>query len=284
MALPGDQLKTMSLLTDRVGVAARTPMPTHDVTSSTQTLAVTGESVAFDDGAAGTTQQIKLSYDGIMSSTGDRLGQDGDTSISWTTGTVLTTEVPWKFKNTEGKDNDTARLATLSNGEYMVDYENGYILGLNAITTASATDTIAYGVRTMVSTIQGDVNVTAGVVSSDTADAYSVDQSGLLESSSVSKASSGNLFKFVARVDRSAPSQIFYLQLLNAASIPADGSVTHLFPPIKIDHTTGTDTNIDLDLAPAGLPASTGIVWALSTTEFAKTEAGDYVSAVVLYK
>ena len=115
------------LLEDRTGIKARTPLPVQDVTSSTKKLAITGETITFANGVAGTTQQIKLNYDGIMSSTGDRIGQDGDTSIVWTTGTILTTEVPWKYKNTNGKDNDTDRLSTLANGEYMVDMENGYI-------------------------------------------------------------------------------------------------------------------------------------------------------------
>src|SRR3990167_7811474 len=134
------------LLADRHQVSGRTPLPVQDVTSSTKILAVTGESVSFSDGAAGTTQRLKLNYDGVMSLYQERMALDGDTSISWTTGTVLVTEVPWKFKNTNGKDNETDRLASLSNGEWMCDYENGFILGKNAISTSSTTDTASYKV------------------------------------------------------------------------------------------------------------------------------------------
>uniref|UniRef100_A0A6M3Y3I3 Uncharacterized protein n=1 Tax=viral metagenome TaxID=1070528 RepID=A0A6M3Y3I3_9ZZZZ len=131
------------------------PMPTHDVTQSSENVAITGETVTWADGAAGTTQQIKLVNDGIMNATGAHIGKDGDTSITWTTGTVLTIEVDWKFRGHHSKDNDTARLATLGNGYYMVDYENGYILGKNAITTSTATDTIAYKIRLRTVTISG---------------------------------------------------------------------------------------------------------------------------------
>ena len=131
------------------------PMPTHDVTQSSENVAITGETVTWANGAAGTTQQIKLVNDGIMNATGAHIGKDGDTSITWTTGTVLTTEVDWKFRGHHSKDNDTARLATLGNGYYMVDYENGYILGKNAITTSTATDTIAYKIRLRTVTISG---------------------------------------------------------------------------------------------------------------------------------
>lgn len=159
------------LLEDRTGIKARTPMPVQDVTSSTKLTSIAGETVTFANGVAGTTQQIKLDYDGIMSSKGDRVGIDGDSSISWTGGTVLTTEVPWRFKNTEGKDDDTNRLATLANGEYMVDYENGYILGKNAITTSSTTDTIAYDVRLGVSTTVAGGGGDASAAKQDTGNA-----------------------------------------------------------------------------------------------------------------
>ena len=131
------------------------PMPTHDVTQSSENVAITGETVTWADGAAGTTQQIKLVNDGIMNATGAHIGKDGDTSITWTTGTVLTTEVEWKYKGHHSLDNDTDRLKTLGNGYYMVDYENGYILGKNAITTSTATDTIAYKIRLRTVTISG---------------------------------------------------------------------------------------------------------------------------------
>jgi hypothetical protein len=145
-----------TLLGDIEQVASRTPMPVHDVTSSTKTVPITGERITFADGVAGTSQKIKLAFDGIMSYARGRIGMKGDTSLSFTTGTVFTNEVPWRFKDGSGDDTDTARLATLGNGEYMVDYENSYILGKNAITTASATDIVSYYVR-----LQGQAPISA---------------------------------------------------------------------------------------------------------------------------
>lgn len=135
------------LLGDRKDVSNRLPMPVTDMTVSAQAVNVTAESVSFTDGAAGTTQKLKLVYDKVMSEYGDRIGAYGDTSLSFTTGTVLTTEVAWKGKMVAGEDNDTHRLTTLSNGEYMVDYENGYILGKSATVTSSSTDAVSYKVR-----------------------------------------------------------------------------------------------------------------------------------------
>lgn len=103
----------MPLLEDRTGIKATTPMPTHDVTNATSKLQVSAEAVSFADGAAGTTQRIKLTYDGVMDANGERIGVDGNTSFAFITGTVLTTQVPWRFKNTEGKDTETDRLASI---------------------------------------------------------------------------------------------------------------------------------------------------------------------------
>ena len=136
-------------------------MPVQDVTSATSTQQISAESVSFSDGAAGTTQRIKLTYDGVMSQYGERIGVDGDSSFSFITGTVLTTEVPWRFKNTEGKDNETERLSTLSNGEFMVDYENGYVLGKSATSTSTSTDTVNYKVRINAITSVGGGTATA---------------------------------------------------------------------------------------------------------------------------
>ena len=128
-------------------------MPVQDVTQATSTLQQTAESVSFSDGAAGTTQRIKLKYDGIMSQYGERIGKDGDSSFSFTTGTILVTEVPWRFKNQAGRDNETNRLAELSNGQFMMDYDNGYILGKSNASTSSTTDTVSYKVRLQASAV-----------------------------------------------------------------------------------------------------------------------------------
>lgn len=79
-----------------------------------------------------------------------------------------------------------------------------------------------------------------------------------LESSKVLKASAGQLVQL--SVFNSKASAQFIL-LINATSLPANGAVALLFPPIPI--AAGTLTVLDL---PAPLVASTGIVAANSST------------------
>ncbi len=113
---------------------------------------------------------------------------------------------------------------------------------------------------------------------------WSVDASAALEASSVTKGSAGNIRKFSGRIDSSAASATYYLQLLNASSLPADGAVSFICAPTKIQHVTGTDSPINLDFTDNCINASTGIVWCLSSTEFTKTISGAYVSATVMFK
>jgi len=149
-------------------------MPTCDMTVSSQSVSVSAETVTFADGAAGATQKLKLDYDKVLSEYGDRIGKLGDTSLSFATGTVLTTEVEWKFKNGGDADTDTKRLATMSSGEYMVDYENGYILGKNATITAVSTDAASYKIRKHdiidVTLEVGDIEIGAVELKSGTSD------------------------------------------------------------------------------------------------------------------
>lgn len=130
---------------------------------------------------------------------------------------------------------------------------------------------------------------TSSTISGLTVPNYSVDASTALEASSVSKASAGIVCKFYGRIDSTAATATYYVQLMNASSLPANGAVTFLVTPIKIQHNTGTDSYFDIDLtgddANSCVTASTGIVWDLSSTEFTKTiSASNVVSATVLYK
>jgi hypothetical protein len=114
--------------------------------------------------------------------------------------------------------------------------------------------------------------------------AWSTDVSAALEASSISKASAGVLRSASWRLDSTAPNGTYYLQVLNAASLPGDGAVTHLVAPIKVIHATGTDDYITLDATDNGVYASTGIVTCLSSSEFTKTISGAYLSGTVEYK
>lgn len=113
---------------------------------------------------------------------------------------------------------------------------------------------------------------------------WSVDASSALEASSVTKASAGNVRFVSGRIDSTHATASYYFQLINANSVPADGAVTFIDRPRKLQHTNGTDTNFTIDYTDNCINASTGIVWCLSTTEFTKTISGAFVSATVLYK
>lgn len=113
----------------------------------------------------------------------------------------------------------------------------------------------------------------------------SIDKSAALEASSVTKASAGNLYWVSGRIDSTAPTATYYYQILSAASLPADGAVTFLVAPIKLQHVTGTDTPIIIGepnnaVTPiAG--SATGLVECLSSTEFTKTISGAYLSTTI---
>lgn len=113
---------------------------------------------------------------------------------------------------------------------------------------------------------------------------WSIDASAALEASTVTKATAGVLRSVVGRVDSTHATATYYWQVYNAASLPADGAVTLLRAPVKIVHTNGTDTNFSIDCTDNGIFASTGIVMALSTTEFTKTISGAFTSTNVLFK
>lgn len=113
--------------------------------------------------------------------------------------------------------------------------------------------------------------------------AWSIDKSAALEASSVTKASAGALRSIAGRIDSTHASGTYYYQVYNATSLPADGAVTFLIAPLKLVHTNGTDTNFNIDCTMNTVPASTGIVEALSTTEFTKTISGAFLSTNVLF-
>lgn len=112
---------------------------------------------------------------------------------------------------------------------------------------------------------------------------FSVRKSAALEDSGIIKAAAGTLYGLSGRIDSTAPSATYYLQILDSATLPADGAVTHLIAPIKIVVVTGTDYIFDLDFTPNGIAAAAGIVVCLSSTEFTKTISSAYLSTTGLY-
>ena len=114
--------------------------------------------------------------------------------------------------------------------------------------------------------------------------AWSTDVSAALEASTVTKASAGVLRSATVRIDSTGATDDYYIQFLNAASLPADGVVTFLVLPFKVQHITGTDSIFSFDFTSEGIFASTGIVMCASTTEFTKTIAGAILSSTIFYK
>lgn len=133
-----------------------------------------------------------------------------------------------------------------------------------------------------------DVDVTriSGTVTTATSTtAIAPIKSSALEASHIIKASAGTLLNGIIRLDSTAPTGTYYIQVLNAASVPANGAVTHLITPKKIQHITGTDDTYVFDrnisAIYSGVSASTGIVVVLSSTEFTLTISGSYLSVDV---
>ena len=295
------------LLGDRYDISVKRPMPVIDISQSTKTTDISTETVTFSDGAAGTTQKLKLTYDNILSEYGDRIGDFNDTSLSWTTGTVLTTEVEWRFKNVPGKDNDTARLATMANGEFMVDYENGYILGKNATTTSTSTDVVDYKVRRQEinATINvGDIEIGAvELKDASTTNRAVIDTSGNLSVAIAAFATiegCDTLFDAdgdnTAQVIKAAAGALYGLEVSNANSTDA---WIQIFDVAAGSVTVGTTTPTLSFLVPAGngtddggmtetfvvpIKFATAITYACSTTP---TGSGDPTTGLVvnvLYK
>lgn len=102
--------------------------------------------------------------------------------------------------------------------------------------------------------------------------------SSALEASHVVSSSSSNLRAVSCRLDATAPTGTYYVHVLDAATVPVNGVVTHLLAPEKVQHINGVDDLIDLPIPLVGIAASVGVVVCLSSTEFAKTLSGAYLS------
>lgn len=263
---------------------------------------VTGETVqlqyissgalANDAGqAAGVKVQGRLAGRHVLDSAGSTLATKRNTSLSFTAG-ALTTEVykdPGFFESLDGLSPEAALNAAtsgLSNGEYVVDYERGIIYGVKT-TTASTLASAAYLVLApnlgSGSSLIGKVNQVYNVSATD---GFSRDVSAALEASSVVSAAPALLGSGFLFIDETAATDIYYLQFFNSTTVPADATAsTGVISPISINHTTGTPTKIDFSfLEENGIYFSTGIAWAISTTQFTKTVTGNIASGTIFYK
>lgn len=99
---------------------------------------------------------------------------------------------------------------------------------------------------------------------------YELYKSSALEPSGVLKATAKNLYRIHGKLDAALGANIYYLQIIDASSVPADGAVT-MIDELTIEHGGTSPTNFDLDFRPASVRGSNGLVYCISTTEFTKT-------------
>lgn len=149
------------------GVSPQRRLPVDDgITANAQT--VTGETVQFyyysatgvltqDAGqAAGTIVVANLTNKNVLNSLGDGIGNFGDTSFSFGTGTILTQFKPFRALLAEdaeltgelalqaAKNRAIAVTEGFQNGWYAIDHEHGVIYGKKA--TTGTADTGSYKV------------------------------------------------------------------------------------------------------------------------------------------
>ena len=100
-----------------------------------------------------------------------------------------------------------------------------------------------------------------------------------LAASFVAKASPGTLYGAVLKLDATAPTATYYLQLINITARPANGAVALLPSGCQaIAHVNGIDDEIDFSaIIGTGIVASIGVVIALSTTAATLTISGAYL-------
>lgn len=287
----------MGLLQDQEYISAQQPMPVDDMSTSSSVQTVSGETVALyysnggtrtvDAGqAAGTAVAGQLANKNILDSSGSAIATFKDKSLSFT-GNCFTTEVKFpmvaykSFKDATWASKLSSVTSQLANGEYCVDYTSGTIYGKKATTTSSLTSTTY---------LVNQAQMGSAAPTPSTTNSWSVAKSdGVLEASRVVKASAGKLSKAIIQLDTTATTGTYYIQFLNASSLPADGAVTHLVDPIVAVHTSGTTDLFSFDftgpdLAKSGVNASTGIVVVLSTTRATKTIASAYLTMTVFYE
>lgn len=99
-----------------------------------------------------------------------------------------------------------------------------------------------------------------------------VSTSSAYEGGRVLKASSGTFCRLFVQLDPSLPSNTYYVQLLTgSATLPANGTVTHLRPPQTIVHVNGVAESVIFNEGEAGVAFTTGLSACVSSTQLTKT-------------
>lgn len=146
--------------------------------------------------AIGAVVVINLTNKNVLNELGDMIGSFGDSSFEFVTGTILTTEVPYRGLLAEqavvkgliaplsGQARAIAVTAGFKAGEFCVDHEHGVIYGVKATTGSS--DTANYTVfktlsdSTGASTAQGTYNTTLPTLTNGQEVSLQLDDRGML--------------------------------------------------------------------------------------------------------
>jgi hypothetical protein len=109
--------------------------------------------------------------------------------------------------------------------------------------------------------------------------------SAALATNHVAKATPGMLYSVSGRLDIGAAAATYYLLAMDAAALPANGAVTILWSKKLIMPAVQVDVTFEKDFR-GGVYGATGLVFALSTTEFTLTisAAASLKLDVVLFK
>lgn len=213
----------MSMMKRQKWSAPQRGMPTEDVGGSSARASVTGETVSFyysnagvrtvDAGqAVATVVEAVLAYAPIASSSGDQVGVPENSSLSFTS-TAFTNEIRLSYEDWEQVDGVTfaqklsliqtfvANKKTadangvptvMANGDYVVDYRHGVLIGKKA-STQTTLASVAY------KTVQ---KANISTVSQSTASSLNAQVVGNVASAS---ADSGNPVKVGLKVNVTSP-------------------------------------------------------------------------------
>lgn len=108
--------------------------------------------------------------------------------------------------------------------------------------------------------------------------------SSSLASSGVGSATPVMFSALNGRLDSTTPTGTYYVLVMDAASLPSNGAVTRIVTAYKINHTSGFDDFFNLDYSSGPKETATGVVWAISSTEFTLTlAAGALASATTSF-
>ena len=168
----------MGLLGDRSGITRQTPVPTNDMTMSTNidqiTSQTTGTFIVASTGAAdvgsaaGTIVLFGLDRAPIYNATGTDVGTNQNTSFAFDATDTFDAEVAFDYNTyyqyvggqtqiTMAADMDATLI---TNGQYMINYETGLVIGKKK--DADTTETVTYKTRalTIETTVSSTIDLT----------------------------------------------------------------------------------------------------------------------------